>query len=172
MSVDLKPLLGLAGPFGSKDLILYTEAALLGVKGYAKYYDNALRRVPVMFGANLPAFGWLDDLALEVEYYANRNMADFQKALENNSWVPRPIRHNEIKDDSARTVRIEKTDTRGDDWKWSLYASKVVAGHLKISGQVANDHLRTGGFYLRRSQSEVLSDTWDWYWMFKVAYYF
>lgn len=172
MSVDLKPLLGLSGPFGPRDLILYSEAALLGVKGYAKYYDNALRRIPFMFGANLPAFGWLDELSLEAEYYANRNMADYEKALEDNSWVPRPQARNEIKDSAGAVAAIERTDTRSDNWKWSLYAAKVVAGHLKISGQVANDHLRTGGFYLRASQSEVLSDTWDWYWMLKVAYYF
>jgi hypothetical protein len=171
-SVDPKALLGLDGPFGPRDLVFYSEAAVLGVKDYAKYYDRIGRRIPVMFGVNLPVFGFLDELSLEAEYYANRNMTDYEKVLEDNSWVPRPRAVNEIRNDSGAVIGTERTDTRSDNWKWSLYGARVVAGHLKLSGQVANDHLRTGGFYLRPTQSETLSDTFDWYWMFKVAYYF
>ena len=172
LSVDPKALLGLQGPFGPRDLIFYSEAAVLGLKDYPKYYARIGRRIPVMVGFNLPAFGYLDELSLEAEYYANRNMADYEKELDDNSWVPRPRAYNEVKNDSGAVIGTERTDTRSDDWKWSLYGYKVIAGHLKVSGQVANDHLRTGGFYLRRSQSEVFSDTFDWYWTFKVAYFF
>ncbi len=171
-SIDPKSLLGISGPFGPKDLLIYGEVALLGVKSYKKYYDNALRRMPVMLGFNLPVFGHLDELSLEVEYYANRNTTDYEKELEDISWVPRPKAGLEITNASGAVVDTFHTDTRGDNWKWALYASKVVGGHLKFSGQVANDHLRTGGFYLRPAQSETLSDTFDWYWMCKVAYYF
>lgn len=173
ISVDLKPILGLGEAFGAKDLIFYSEAAILGIQDYPKYYSSIARRIPVMFGFNLPVFGFLDELTFEAEYYANRNMTDYQKMIEDNSWVPRPKAYiGEIKNDSGAVIGYRRTDTRSDDWKWSLYAAKVVAGHLKFSGQVANDHLRTGGFYLRQTQMETLSDTFDWYWMFKVAYYF
>jgi len=171
-SVDPKTLFGLGGPFGPKDLIFYSEAAVLGLKNYPKYYEKIIQRIPVMFGVNLPAFGYLDDLSLEFEYFANPNMADFEKELEDNSWIPRPKAVTEITNDSGAVVRTIRTNTRSDDWKWSLYLDKVVAGHLKVSGQIANDHMRTGGFYLRPTQSETFSDTFDWYWMMKVAYYF
>ena len=172
LSVDPKVLLGLGGRMGPKDLLFYTEFAVLGLKDYPKYYDNILRRVPVMFGFNIPAFGFLDELSLEMEYYANRNTTDYQKELEDLSWVPRPKAGIEIRNAAGAVVDTFHTDTRGDNWKWALYASKVVAGHLKFSAQVADDHLRTGGFYLRPAESETLSDTFDWYWMMKVAYYF
>jgi hypothetical protein len=171
-SVDLKALAGVKGPFGGKGLILYSEVALLGVKSYPKYYDKILRRMPVMFGFNIPAFGFLDELSLEMEYYANRNVTDFQKEQYDISWVPRPKAHIEVPGGAGAAVDTFVTDTRGDDWKWALYASKVFGKHLKLSAQAANDHLRTGGFYLRPEQSETLSDTFDWYWMCKVAYYF
>ena len=172
-SVDPKTLLGLGGKFGPKDLIFYSEAAVLGLKDYPKYYASIARRIPVMFGVNLPVFGYLDDLSFEIEYYANRNMTDYEKAIEDDSWVPRPRPFNEIKDAKDSVIAVVRTNTRSDNWKWSLYGDKVVAGHLKVSGQIADDHFRTGGYYLSPpTQSETLSDTFDWYWMFKVAYYF
>jgi hypothetical protein len=171
-SVDPKALLGLSGSFGPNDLIFYSEAAVLGVKNYPKYYNDILRRIPVMFGFNIPTFGWLDYLSVEAEYFANRNMSDYQKELVDLSWVPRPRQQNEVKDAGGNVTGTRPTDTRADNWKWSLYASKVIAEHLKLSAQMANDHLRTGGWYLVQTQSETLNDTFDWYWMFKVAYYF
>jgi hypothetical protein len=171
-SIDPKPLFGWDGPFGARDLIFYAEAAVLGLKDYPKYYESIARRIPFMFGVNLPVFGYLDEVSLEMEYYANRNMTDYQKVVEDNSWVPRPRAFNEILDDSGAVIRTERTDTRSDNWKWSLYASKVLAGHLKLSGQVASDHMRTGGYYLQPTQSETLTAPRDWYWMLKMAYYF
>jgi hypothetical protein len=172
VSVDPKPLLGLAGPFGPRDLILYSEAAVLGLKDYPKYYADIMERIPVMVGFNLPVFGYLDELSLEVEHYANRNMTDYQKVVEDNSWVPRPRARVDLHDAGGKLIGTYVTDTRSDDWKWSLYGCKVIAGHLKLSAQVANDHLRTGGYFLQATQSETLSDTFDWYWMFKIGYYF
>lgn len=172
ISIDPKPFIGIGELLGPNDLVLYSEVAVLGLADYVKYYDDIRRRIPVMVGFNLPAFGFLDVIGLEVEYYANRNMTDYQKMVEDNSWVPRPKAHNEILDPSGAVIRVERTDTRGDNWKWSLYASKTLAGHLKFSGQIANDHFRSGGYYLQGTQSETLTDTWDWYWMTKVAYYF
>lgn len=158
-SLDIKPLIGIGSPFGPRDLLLYSEVAVLGVKDYPKYYNDITRRMPVMVGFNLPAFGWLDDLSLEVEYFSSRNSTDYQKVVEEVSPVPRPIRH-------------PATDTKSNDWKWSLYGAKVIAGHLKISGQVASDHYRSGGYFLLTTQSETLSKPTDWYWIGKIAYYF
>jgi hypothetical protein len=158
--VDPKAFFGDAGPFGSQDLVIYAEAAVLGLRNHRKYYPDIARRIPVMVGLNLPAFGWLDKLSLEVEYFANPNFHDYGKTETSYSWVPRNV---------GNTV-----DTRRDDWKWALYASKVVYGHVRISGQVANDHLRTFGppdiGYL--TYAESLTTPKDWYWMGKITYFF
>lgn len=156
--LDLKSLFGLDG-FGKQDLVLYGEAAVLGLKDYPKYYSDIRRRIPVMLGFNLPAFGWLDKLDVEAEYYGSRNLADYGKAEADYSWVPRPA---------------PDLDNSRDDWKWSLYFSKVILGHLRISGQVANDHLRMFGppdigFM---SYAETLTAPRDWYWMLKSSWFF
>jgi hypothetical protein len=132
---------------------------VLGLKDYPKYYNDIKRRIPVMMGLNLPAFGWLDKFALEVEYYASKNFPDYGKAELDYSWVPRSV-------PEANSAR--------DDWKWSLYFSKVISGHLRLSGQIANDHLRMFGppdigFM---TFAETLNTPKDWYWMLKSTYFF
>ncbi len=70
-NVDFKKWLPVPG-MGRNDFKLYGEAAVLGVKNYGSYYDNVLRRIPVMVGFNIPTFGWLDLFSLEVEWYGSR----------------------------------------------------------------------------------------------------
>ncbi|HAO98823.1 MAG TPA: hypothetical protein DCQ83_02125, partial [Fibrobacteres bacterium] len=70
-NVDLKRML--RGPvWGTNDLKLYGEAVILGVKNYGSYYDDIWQRIPVMIGFNIPTFGLLDYLSLEVEWYGSR----------------------------------------------------------------------------------------------------
>jgi hypothetical protein len=68
----------------------------------------------------------------------------------------------------------EPYDADGDNLKWSLYFTKVLAGHIRISGQVANDHFRTGGTpgLSGRSFEEGLTAPKDWYWFLKLSYFF
>lgn len=157
--LDPKALLGMEDAFGKQDLVLYGEVGVLGLKDYRKYYSDIKRRMPVMIGVNLPAFGFLDKFAFEAEYYASKNMLDYGKAETSYSWVPRTV---------------PDVDNARDDWKWSLYFSKVVQGHIRLSGQVANDHLRMFGppdigF---TSYAETLTTPKDWYWMLKSTYFF
>lgn len=157
--LDPKALFGMDGPWGKQDLVLYGEVGVLGLTDYKKYYDDIKRRMPVMVGFNIPALGLLDKFSLEVEYYASKNMADYGKAEADYSWVPR------VSPD---------VDNAKDDWKWSLYFSRVMLGHLRLSGQVANDHLRMFGppdigF---TSYAETLTTPKDWYWMLKTTYFF
>lgn len=178
--MDPKTWLG-AGPFGKEDLVLYGEAAILGVKDYRGYFEKISERIPVMIGVNLPAFGILDNLSLEVEYYGSKNHSDYGKAESYSSWVPRAPGSLAVKSgqsipfggftyDKIQVMRVP--DNSEDDWKWSLYASRLMLGHLKVSGQVANDHLRPGGYGLQPTWSEALTTLEDWYWMLKVAYFF
>ncbi len=154
---DPKIMFGISGPFGKQDLVLYGEAALLGIKNYPKYYSDPWQRIPVMVGFNLPAFGWLDKFSLEVEYYGSQNFNDYNKAQVENSWLP-----------WTRAVTGQVTR---NDWKWSLYASRLLMAHLRVAAQVADDHLRTGGAVLGfATGAEALVTPTDWYWMFKLVY--
>ncbi|MDB5104734.1 MAG: hypothetical protein JWP91_2423 [Fibrobacteres bacterium] len=156
---DPKAFMGDNDLFGKQDLVVYGEVGVLGTKDYRKYYDDIKRRIPVMMGLNLPAFGRLDKFALEVEYYASKNMSDYGKAEADYSWVPRVA---------------PGVDNAKDDLKWSLYFSRVMMGHFRLSGQVANDHLRMFGppdigF---TSYAETSTTLKDWYWMLKTTYFF
>lgn len=158
--LDPKAALGMESDlFGKQDLVLYAELGVLGVKDYRKYYAKIAERMPLMVGFNIPALGLLDKFALEVEYYPSKNMMDYGKAETSYSWVPRT-------DPSV--------DNSKDDFKWALYFSKVVQSHIRLSGQVANDHLRMFGppdigFV---SYAETLTTPKDWYWMLKATYFF
>jgi hypothetical protein len=162
--LDPKLLLGWSGigglAFGKQDLVLYGEVALIGLKNYPKYYEDRLQRMPVMIGLNLPAFGLLDKFCLEVEYYGSKNFPDYAKAETNASWVPRSPGTN--------------PDNSRNDWKWSLYGSRVLMGHLRIAGQVANDHLFVPSPPAASDPdwAEALTTPKDWYWMLKLAYFF
>jgi hypothetical protein len=65
-----------------------------------------------------------------------------------------------------------------DNWKWSLYFQKTVRGHIRFSGQLANDHYipqpsRTTYANLTGSgMSEFSSSLKDWYFMFRMGYFF
>ncbi len=146
--------------FGDKDLILYGEAAIIGLKNYPVYYDDIWQRIPVMLGFNFPVFGALDYLSAEVEYYGSRNSSDNVGANFGGSWVP---------DNNAYVQYYNKRD----DWKWSVNAARTFLGHMQFSAQVADDHLRLGGTHdLPWVGGEVLRTPQDWYWTCKLAYFF
>lgn len=107
---DPKPLFGLGG--NGVDWSLYGEAALIGVKDYAGIYADWKQRMPVMLGFNIPTYGLLDNLSLEVEYYGSPYKNDL-KELQTN-FSPTPI--------SNRT---------------NTFRPKVLpAGHVTASGEV------------------------------------
>jgi hypothetical protein len=91
-SFDPKKALGLGGRFGEEDLILYGEAALIGVQNYGSVYDNRADRIPVMIGFNLPAFGLLDVVSLEAEWYGAKYRNNISKLTQlKYSELPSPI---------------------------------------------------------------------------------
>jgi hypothetical protein len=109
-----------------------------------------------MVGFNFPTWKVLDNLSLEVEYYGSKNNAD-NLAAQYGSWVP-------IVDPNSNTKR--------DDWKWSVNVDKVISGHIKGSLQVANDHMRLGGYHNYATGVETTTTPKDWYWTGKVVYFF
>lgn len=164
--LDPKLLFGLGRvgslTLGKQDLVLYGEAALLGLKDYPLYLDDKWRRMPAMLGFNLPVFGALDFLSLEVEYYASKNSSNTVGANFGGAWVP------DFKDDPD----VARYASR-DDWKWSVNAAKTVFGNMQLSTQIANDHLRLGGSHdVPWVGKEAMRTPKDWYWTCKLAYFF
>jgi hypothetical protein len=176
-SFDPKPLLGGNGVFGPEDLKLYGEIALLGLdngKAYKEIYGDYLHRMPMMVGFNIPAFGWLDNLSLEVEWYGAKFRDDLWRyqTVGARGLYPSPLPVDSS--DAVSVYQVERNLKR-DDWKWSLYGSKTIQGHFKISFQIADDHFRPGGAagdILPSPQEAILSTPKDWYWMTKIAYFF
>src|SRR5690606_28635318 len=66
-SLDLRKMLGM--PDEGAPFKIFTEAALLGWKDYPIFYENRLRRMPVMAGIHLPTFGLLNRLTVQFEHY-------------------------------------------------------------------------------------------------------
>lgn len=167
---DPKAAFGLeGGALGRNDLKLYGEAAIIGLKNYGVIYTKMSERIPVMAGFNLPTFGLLDDFAVEVEYFPSPYMPDYAKIMEYSSPIPRSPNYN--RSDSGATAI--PYDVKADDWKWSVYVSKVLAGHVKLSAQMASDHFRIGAQQPWFPTYDETFSTWkDWYLMGKLTFFF
>ncbi|MBD3390631.1 MAG: hypothetical protein GF418_01305 [Chitinivibrionales bacterium] len=136
IALDPKPLFS-TDIFGERDLRLYAEAAVLGVKNYPIYYENISERIPVMVGFNLPTFKLLDVLAVEGEWYGS--------TLNNNPY-------SDV--NSPYPVGQEKRAWGSvDDFKWAVSARRTLMEHIAVTARVACDHLRlydgTAGFEMR-----------------------
>jgi hypothetical protein len=153
-------------PFcGDLDLILYGEAALLGVKNYPAALHSPIwynSRLPVMLGFNVPTFKLLDRLSLEGEWWGNRYPNSLQGVVTNG--LPLPF-------NGATT--IDSTKYKNDNFKWSIYGCKSFNKHYKVTFQVANDHMRTFAWdWDRQDWEESLRSPKNWYYMLKFGVMF
>lgn len=175
-SLDLKQLLpreasgdGRPGRLGREDLRIFSEAALLGVSNYEVYYTRRTQRMPVMVGVNLPAFGLLDLVSLQVERFSSPYANNFL-SLGNAKATPFfPQGTN------AEFSREEYYDAAGqDDISWSLLLKKQVLPGLELHGQFARDHIRTVGtdwfFGSRLEPNEIIHLSRNWYWSCMVSW--
>jgi hypothetical protein len=167
MTLDPKSLFNFS-IFGKEDLKLYGEAAVLGVKNYPGWYAKIEERIPVMCGFNLPAFKLLDVFSIEGEWYGFKHWNTPENVWKSRSPVPYTGRPISFIDDWE-----PKTD---DDWKWSVYMSKKIMNRIRISAQVASDHISRMQYILPppsfAKYTEIVPRTKDWYWMTRVMYYF
>jgi hypothetical protein len=160
---------GLVGVLGAEDLKLYGEVAVIGLEtssGYESIYGTLAKRIPVMVGFNVPAFGYLDHVSVEVEYYGSRNADDLSN-FNKGEYSPLP------RNWSPTTPQ----DFRRDDWKWSVNAARTFHEHVTLTAQIANDHYRPGIYRGYTDSNLPLRQTLtvtpkDWYSSLKVAYSF
>lgn len=175
LSLDLKSWIPLPSA-GPDEFKLYGEAAVLGVKDYGAYYGDIRRRIPVMAGFNLPTFGLLDWLSLEVEWYGSpyrNDLAHLGSVNYVTEWQPseRPLPSPVPAEAGAYA------DSTRDNWKWSLGLRKTVKRRIRIDAQVANDHYRPrplaiGQIAQKYGTAEAMTTPRDWYIMGRVGFLF
>jgi hypothetical protein len=78
---------------------------------------------------------------------------------------------------NVRGTAFDVQNMTSDDWKWSLLAEKTVANHVRFTAQVANDHfvprpVRSVGIAEEGGMAEAFTRPRDWYFMFRVGYFF
>jgi hypothetical protein len=139
---------------------LYFEAALLGIKNYPTYYDKMSDRMVYMGGLNVPTFGLLDMLSVEVEYcsYPFRQSTNDPNVVGN--AVPNVL-------EPFFPVYKPISD---DDWKWSVFAQRRIGENFSVYAQVANDHLRNSFIFGAPAAEGFLTQKNHWYWVFKLGY--
>ncbi|MBN1759877.1 MAG: hypothetical protein JW863_16240 [Chitinispirillaceae bacterium] len=174
--------------FGKDDLKLYAEAAVLGVKNYptsinyestiiinadndtfniGTRYDDIMKRLPIMFGINVPTFKLLDVLNFEAQWFGSIYPNDMAEYIRDG--IPVPICRGPWE-------AWGYADSTRDNWKWSFYAKKTLANHFNVVLQVASDHLRWdySADYGKQSGllSEALTRPNHMYWVVKMGYNF
>jgi hypothetical protein len=181
-SFDLKKYIPI-DIFGKEDLKVYAEAAVLGVKNYpvsmgedtiidtsslATRYDDIMKRMPIMFGVNIPAGNFLDVVSLQFEYFGSRYPNDMKNYVVYGSPAGLSAQWNAGGSSSfADAVR--------DNWKWSIYAKRTFAGRFFVVGQLASDHFRWDAYsYADQAYmlTEALTQTRHKYFVVKLGFSF
>lgn len=164
LSFDIKSLIGDAKWVGKKGLLVYGEAAILGVQNRGKFYNKIEERIPVMGGITLPTGGLLDIAGIELEYYGSRWRNDithysvpyFTFESDDNATFNKVDVDNADKEDGG----IQALE---DDIKWAVYVEKSFREKIAICVHAASDHIRAsdGGY-------ELLHGPKEWYWQVMV----
>jgi hypothetical protein len=185
VSFDPKKLLR-SDILGKEDLKLYAEAAVLGVQNYpatldssvthsiTTIYDDIMQRIPVMFGFNVPTFKLLDVFSIEGEWFGSRRPNDMGAVVKYNQPIQIPgDKMSYYLKDTATVSHAAHQQYIDDDWKWSVYAKRTLAGHFQIIGQIASDHMRWFAQDWRdQDWEEALRNPSQFYYRFKLAYLF
>jgi hypothetical protein len=164
-SVDIASLLGMdgksTGPFKA-----FVEVAVLGVQNQPYFYEKIQNRIPLMLGVDVPTFGILDLLCLQMEYFKNpypdNSFQQFTNAL------PQPQLPGGNVAEYEDNLRAGVYDH--DDLKWSLFVQKNLFTGLDLYAQVANDHLRVQNNLGEPSSMPLTQGKSDWYYMLRFQW--
>jgi len=164
LAFDPKPLIGI-DIFGPGDLIFYSEAAVLGVENRGIIYNDIMDRIPVMAGFNIPAFNFVDTVAVEAEWYGSPYRNSNRAVVQSNV----PIFDNAPADEElADSLHLTE-----DNIKWSVTLTKTVAERISLAFQVANDHTKVNRWNrLNDTADDVLYRPEHWKWMARARFAF
>lgn len=176
VAFDFKRFLPVNERWGKNDLRLYSEACLNGLKNYPitdtanilyPGYNKLGKRMPVLFGFNVPTFGLLDILSIEGEWWDN-NFANSYWGVFNVGYAmpPNPYKY---------PTASRSADPYGGPWHWSVLAKKTIVKNIKLTGWVGRDHtfIETSHSGLSNNDpQEAMDGKGNWAWMAKVEYGF
>lgn len=157
-ALDFKSLFG-SSVFRGDEMVLYSEAVLMGIENQPVYYENRNDRIAVMAGFNLPTFGLLDNLNVEMERLTAKYVNGYRTAREGKLPLP-DYYYNVI-------GGYHPDDWKGDDIKWSVFLGKTIMNGFQVQAQVANDHLRGRRHTRVVSENSILIDDDNWYYFIK-----
>ncbi|MDB5104545.1 MAG: hypothetical protein JWP91_2234 [Fibrobacteres bacterium] len=148
----------------------------LEVEWYGARYRNNIAKLTQQKFSELPSpipvsYNSYDIIAKNgLDSATGRILRDSVDADGNIVKVPGPIR--------ITGTALDVENLTQDDWKWSLFLQKTVRGHIRFTGQIANDHFRpqpTHTLYADQpgtGTSESSSSLKDWYFMLRMGYFF
>jgi hypothetical protein len=158
LSLDFKALLG-DDLFRNEEMVLYSEAVLMGWSDQPIYYENRMDRLALMLGFNIPTFGLLDHFNVEVERCTSPYINGYRTAREGS--MPWP-------DYTYFFQGYDPNDWSADDIKWSIFLGKEILEGFRIQAQVANDHLRGRRNNRVVSENSLLFEDSHWYYAIKM----
>ena len=164
-TMDFKKILpeGVIDLFGTEDLKLYGEFAVLGWTNYDKFFEDRSQRTPITLGINWPTFKFLDIFNTELEYLYSPYWNSTYQVV--NNMVP--LQDN-VCDTTSPIGNHEKL-------KWSVYAKKTIGKRMSLVAQVANDHLIPKSSNARQGIQDYHDVTLrhgDWWWDFRARFDF
>jgi hypothetical protein len=155
ITFDPKPLLPFADIMGPDDGKLYGEMAILGLKNYGATYSDVAKRMPMMFGFNIPCFKMLDVVSFEFEYYG----CDTTELL-NIQTSP-----------NKATPDVYPAGQERSLIKWSFFAQKTIAKGWAIKGLIGRDHYRGLDQVGNYDPIERMNGPKDWHYNLRIMYF-
>jgi hypothetical protein len=109
----------------------------------------------------------LDLISIEIEHNPSPYMNSYHFIWKTNSPIP------DFKTNTGMDYYSEWKKKHDDDWKWSVYTSKVIK-NVRISGQIASDHTSKATYLPegKRIYTEMVPRTEDWYFMLRCGFFF
>jgi hypothetical protein len=179
-----------------KDFKFYFEWAWLGIQNQPFYYNKPSERMPVLFGLNIPTFGLLEVLNVELDY--RKSVFENALALAWDQRLPipitsqtdnpltyreegrRPYLDEQVAQgqtlayaDSAFTAELGQREMAASEnaWHWSIYAKRKLSSSVSITAQIASDHLRHFDIvFATPSSTPATKRTKDWYYVVRLEF--
>lgn len=159
LSMDFKALFG-GDIFRGDEMVLYAEGVLMGYENQPIFYENRMERLALMAGFNIPTFGLLDNLNVELERLTSKHINGYRNAME--GGIPLPDYNYDA------IGGYDPEDWKGDDLKWSVFLSRKVLDGFHVQAQIANDHFRGRRYTRTVSENSLMVDSDNWYYMVKM----
>jgi hypothetical protein len=180
LSIDFKQFFGSPKIFGNEDFKLYgeimfedpfknfdarsmTDSTGRDTTGYPAIYNEPGRRMPIMFGFNVPTFKVLDIFSAEFEYFPSMLPNEYGSVVNQLSPIPTI---------SGGVGAYNPNDYKAGAWRWSIYAKKTLVKGFSITGLAAFDHLRTTYWNGATQFFSCMNKPGQWHWDAKIGYSF